>query len=139
MTTRFQAAQTINTAFLAAWTISPGVLQTVVATENTDLPADDEWTAIGIADEGAKQRSLGQQNSRDVENSAAVIIDIHVARGKDGSQRADALAMIAIAPFELKRLTGGLIFFAASIFHVGEWKSWYKVAIRIPFTYDRRI
>ena len=139
MTTRFQAAQTINTAFLEAWTVSPGVLQTVVAFENTDLPADEEWTAVHIEDNGAHQRTMGRRTERDVENGASLIIDIHVARGKDGIERADALSQIAIAPFELTRLSGGIIFMAASIFHVGDWKSWYKVAIRIPFTYDRRV
>lgn len=139
MTTRFAATQTINTAFLAAWAVSPGVLQTVVELENTDLPADEEWTSVAIEDNGAHQRSMGVPGGRDVESQASLIIGIHVARGKEGIERADALANIAIAPFELKRLTGGLIFFAASIVHVGDWKSWYKVAIRIPFQYDRRV
>jgi hypothetical protein len=139
MTTRFEATQTINTAFLAAWEVSPGVLQTVVALENTDLPADEEWTSVAIEDLGSRQRSLGPPNGRDVETNAALIIGIHVARGVDGVERATALARIAVAPFQLKRLTGGLIFMAASVFHVGEWKSWYKVAIRIPFTYDERV
>jgi hypothetical protein len=132
--TKIEVDQTVNAAFVAAWTVSPGVYQTPFTFDNVDLGSATEWTRLIVEGGLGRQYTLGPAGSRQFERNGVILAEIHVQRGEGGTRRASTLAQIIKDTFEAKS-DNGVITFTAQEKSYGPYGRWYKVAVRVPFLY----
>lgn len=136
MTTRQDIEQAFKTTFETAWLVSPGVYQTEYTIENVDLAAAAEWTRMSISDARGRQETMASTGNRSFERRGTLVVEIHVQRD-EGTRRGNVLSRLIVAAFEAKTIAGAILR-EATVTHLGEFRQWHKVEVRVPFAYYER-
>jgi hypothetical protein len=114
------------TAFREAWgTTAP------FAVDNTDLDTEAEWARYRWIDGPSLRETLGVPSI--TERRGTLSVTMYTAQG-EGAKRADDLVEIVKAKFEKKTISA-VSFRDATATELPAHPPWYKVEVRIPFTY----
>jgi hypothetical protein len=135
MTTHAEMLRALNQVFVTNWVIA-GTARTAYTFTNVDLGATAEWCKFHVEDGLGGQETMGSTGNRSFERRGTLVAEIHV-RPDEGTAHADALGKVITDAFEGKTISG-VHLLAATKRHLGPFKRWHKMVVRIPLTYYER-
>ncbi len=117
------------TAFREAWEAAGDPCPFTV--DNVDLDTAPEWARYRFIDGPSLRETLGTPSQ--TERRGTLSVTMYTAQGA-GAKRADDLIEIVKAKFEKKTISA-VDFKDATATELLAHPPWYKVEVRIPFTY----